>query len=89
MLRWDGISLIGDGDGAQHRIVTGVGTEIDAQDVDARLYGCATGLSTVPIEEVVQALGDRRENGYFAPGEVEDIHSRFAVFDFEDDKSHC
>ena len=72
----------------QDRIVTGVGTEIDAQDVDARLYDCATGLSAVPSEEAVQTLGDWSENGYFAPGEVEDFHSRLAAFDFKDDESH-
>ena len=70
------------------RIVTGVGTEIDAQDVDARLYGCATGLGAVPSEEVVQTLGDWSESGYFAPGEVEDFHSRFAGFGFQDDEPH-
>ena len=81
-------ALIGDGDGVQDCIVTGVGTQIDAQDVDARLYDCATGLGAVPSEEVVQILGDWSENGYFAPGEIADFHARLAAFDFQDDEPH-
>ena len=81
-------TLIGDGDGVQGRIVTGVGTQIDAQDVHTRACTRSVGVAAVPSEEVVQTLGDRSESGYFATGEVEYFRSRLAAFGFEDDESH-